>query len=145
MVSYTRNNVHVKSDLMHNAWCLVSHYFGCSSKSVFFLVRRAPEEKGERRRLIAPAARTRGARSAPGAPRLPRFAHRRASVPVPSVFPHGRRGWLGLVAGMRPVLFLFLLSRLSVPGGFWGIAVAPSFSHPIHLPFYELPVDSSPP
>lgn len=48
MVSYTRNNVHVKSDLMHNAWCLISHYFGCSSKSVFFLV-RASEKKGERR------------------------------------------------------------------------------------------------
>ena len=66
MVSYTRNNVHVKSDLMHNAWCLISHYFGCSSKSVFFLV-RAPGKKGKRRLLIAPAAWTRE----PNVPREP--------------------------------------------------------------------------
>lgn len=64
-MSYTRNNVHVKSDLMHNAWCLISHYFGCSSKSVFFLV-RASEKKGERRLLIAPTAWTQGAESAQG-------------------------------------------------------------------------------
>lgn len=74
MVSYTRNNVHVKSDLMHNAWCLISHYFGCSSKSVFFLV-RAPEKKGERRLLMAPVAWTQGADSAPGASLWPHFTH----------------------------------------------------------------------
>lgn len=66
MVSYTRNNVHVKSDLMHNAWCLISHYFGCSSKSVFFLV-RAPEKKGKRRLLITPTAWTQGSQRTLGA------------------------------------------------------------------------------
>lgn len=73
MVSYTRNNVHVKSDLMHNAWCLISHYFGCSSKSVFFLV-RAPEKKGKRHLLIIPTTWTQGAKSALGAS-LPHFSH----------------------------------------------------------------------
>ena len=92
MVSYTRNNVHVKSDLMHNAWCLISHYFGCSSKSVFFLV-RAPEKKGERRLLIAPAAWTRE----PSLPREPFSGPTSHPCPgshpsVPSVLPHGRRG-----------------------------------------------------
>lgn len=85
MVSYTRNNVHVKSDLMHNAWCLISHYFGCSSKSVFFLV-RASEKKGGKRLLIAPAAWTQGASHW-------RVSPTSGSHPsVPSVFPHGRRG-----------------------------------------------------
>lgn len=88
MVSYTRNNVHVKSDLMHNAWCLISHYFGCSSKSVFFLV-RAPERKGKGRLLIAPAAWTRE----PNVPWEPPSGPTSGSHPsVLSVFPHGRRG-----------------------------------------------------
>lgn len=91
MVSYTRNNVHVKSDLMHNAWCLISHYFGCSSKSVFFLV-RASEKKGERRLLIAPTAWTQGAETAQGASLCPASPTSGFHLSVPSILPHERRG-----------------------------------------------------
>lgn len=145
MVSYTRNNVHVKSDLMHNAWCLISHYFGCSSKSVFFLV-RTPEKKGKERLIITPTAWTQGSQSALGASSAPRHP---PVGPVPlfhPVFPHGKRACLGFVAGIRPrVIFISFLSALCpwrVLGKSGG-SVAPS--HPIHSPFYELPVDSSPP
>lgn len=89
MVSYTRNNVHVKSALMHNAWCLISHYSGCSSKSVFFLV-RAPEKKRERRWLIAPTARTLEARSARSLMLPP--PHTPCQQASPSVLSPGRRG-----------------------------------------------------
>ena len=112
MVSYTRNSVHVKSDLMHNAWCLISHYFGCSSKSVFFLV-RAPEEKGKRRLLITPTARTQGSQSAPGVSSAP-FHPPVGPVPLfHSVFPQGKRPCLGFVAGIRScVIFISFLSAL---------------------------------
>lgn len=118
MVSYTRNSVHVKSDLMHNAWCLISHYFGCSSKSVFFLVRRAPEEKGKRRLLITPTARTQGPQSAPGASSA--LLHPPVG-PVPlfhSCLPTGKEA-LPWVCGRHKVLcyfYFFSLGSLSPEG-----------------------------
>lgn len=117
MVSYTRNNVHVKSDLMHNAWCLISHYFGCSSKSVFFLV-RAPEKKGERRLLIAPTAWTQGARSALGAPLWPHVTHRWGSTLCPLCFSLWKEGLTGVCSRREaPCYFYFFsLGSLSPEG-----------------------------
>lgn len=117
MVSYTRNNVHVKSDLMHNAWCLISHYFGCSSKSVFFLA-RAPEKKGERHLLMAPTAWTQGANSAPGAFLWPHFTHQRVSSLWPVRLSPQKEGLTPVRSRLEaPCYFYFFsLSSLSPEG-----------------------------
>jgi hypothetical protein len=124
---------------------LISHYFGCSSKSVFFLV-RTPEKKGKERWLITPTARTQGSQSALGASSAPRHP---PVGPVPlshPIFPHGKRACLGFVAGIRPrVIFISFLSALCPWRVLGNSGGSVALSHPIHLPFYELPVDSSPP
>lgn len=115
MVSYTRNNVHVKSDLMHNAWCLISHYFGCSSKSVFFLV-RAPEKKGKRRLLITPTAWTQGSQSALGASSAP--VHPRVGPSLPLCLPTWEEGlpWVCSRHKASCYFYFFSLGSLSLEG-----------------------------
>lgn len=117
MVSYTRNNVHVKSDLMHNAWCLISHYFGCSSKSVFFLV-RASEKKGKRRLLIAPAAQTQGAKCAWGGSLWPGSTHQWVSPLCPLCLSTCKEGLTRVCSRPKaPCYFYFFsLGSLSLEG-----------------------------
>lgn len=117
MVSYTRNNVHVKSDLMHNAWCLISHYFGCSSKSVFFLV-RTPEKKGKEHLLITPTARTQGSQSALGASSAPRHPPVGSCPSLPPYLLTGKKGLPRVCSRQKaPCYFYFFsLGSLSLEG-----------------------------